>query len=221
MLFRDRTEAGQKLALLLRRYNHRKDVVVLGLPRGGVPVAYEIATALGAPLDVFVLRKLGVPDHEELAFGAIASGGVRVLDDEIIEAFGLSDLDIQTVTESEQRELERREALYRGGRPRLDVKDKTVILVDDGIATGSSMRAAITAIRQVKPTRVVVATPVAPVSTYMELKGEVDEVVCAEIPSNFQTVGQFYVNFSQTTDDEVIGLLNEIERPLSSKAVRY
>lgn len=153
MLFRDRTEAGQKLALLLRRYNHRKDVVVLGLPRGGVPVAYEIATALGAPLDVFVLRKLGVPDHEELAFGAIASGGVRVLDDEIIEAFGLSDLDIQTVTESEQRELERREALYRGGRPRLDVKDKTVILVDDGIATGSSMRAAITAIRQVKPTR--------------------------------------------------------------------
>jgi putative phosphoribosyl transferase len=212
MIFTNRTEAGQELARHLTKYMSRKDVIVLGLPRGGVPVAFEVATALGAPLDVFVLRKLGVPGHEELAFGAIASGGVRVLDPEIVEGLGISDLDIELVTAVEKEELKRRERVYRGSRPRLDVKEKTVILVDDGIATGSSMRAAIRAVRQMEPARIVVATPVAPASTCNDLKIEVDELVCVGMPESFFGVGQFYRDFSQVSDEEVNELLDRASR---------
>ena len=173
MIFANRTEAGQELALRLRKYANRDDVIVLGAPRGGVPVAFEIATDLKAPLDVFVLRKLGVPGREELAFGAIASGGVRVLDRDIVEGLGITGLDIERVTRAEKQELERRERAYRGGRPPLDVSGLTVILVDDGIATGSSMRAAIRALRQMKPARIVIAVPVAPPSTCNQLRFEV------------------------------------------------
>src|ERR1039457_546896 len=162
MIFANRTEAGQELALRLGTYANRDDVIVLGAPRGGVPVAFEVAMALRAPLDVFVLRKLGVPGREELAFGAIASGGVRILDRDTIEGLGITRLDIERVTRAEKQELERREQSYRGGRLPLDVSGLTVILVDDGIATGSSMRAAIRALRQMKPARIVLAVPVAP-----------------------------------------------------------
>jgi putative phosphoribosyl transferase len=208
MIFENRTEAGQKLAPHLRKYANREDVIVLGVPRGGVPVAFEVATALGAPLDVFVLRKLGVPGHEELAFGAIGSGGVRVLDPDIVEGLGISDLDIELVTAAEKQELERRERTYRGRRPPLDVSAMTVILVDDGIATGSSMRAAIGALREMKPARVVVATPVAPASTCDRLRFEVDEVVCLAMPEPFYGVGKFYGDFSQVSDKEVNALLD-------------
>lgn len=178
MNFANRTEAGQQLALRLRQYANRDDVIVLGAPRGGVPVAFEVATDLKAPLDVFVLRKLGVPGREELAFGAIASGGVQILDRDIVESLGISGLEIERVTRAEEQELERRERAYRGGRPPLAVGGLTVILVDDGIATGSSMRAAIRALRQMKPARIVVAVPVAPPSTCNRLQFEVDELVC-------------------------------------------
>jgi putative phosphoribosyl transferase len=162
MTFANRKEAGQELALRLRNYANRGDVTVLGAPRGGVPVAFEVATELKAPLDVFVLRKLGVPGREELAFGAIASGGVRILNRDIVEGLGITGLDIQRVTRAEEQELDRRERAYRGGKPPLDVSGLTVILVDDGIATGSTMKAAIRALRQMKPAKIVVAVPVAP-----------------------------------------------------------
>jgi len=212
MIFTNRTQAGQELAKLLTKYAGRTDVIVLGLPRGGVPVAFEVATVLGAVLDVFVLRKLGVPGHEELAFGAIASGGVRVLDPEIVAGLRISALDIDFVTAAEEQELNRRERVYRGTRPPLDVKEKTVILVDDGIATGSSMRAAIRAIRQMEPARIVVATPVAPVSTLSDLENEVDELICVEMPESFFGVGQFYRDFSQVSDEEVNELLDRASR---------
>ncbi len=208
MIFMNRTEAGQALARQLSKYANRPDVIVLGVPRGGVPVAFEVATALGAPLDVFVLRKLGVPDHEELAFGAIGSGGVRVLDPDVIEGLGLSPLDIELVTAAEKQELKRREHAYRGGRHPLDVRELTVILVDDGIATGSSMRAAIRALRQMNPARIVIATPVAPASTCSRLRSDVDELVCVETPEPFYGVGQFYRDFSQVSDEEVNELLD-------------
>jgi predicted phosphoribosyltransferase len=212
MIFTDRTEAGRRLAAGLKKYADRKDVIVLGVPRGGVPVAFEVAESLAVPLDIFVLRKLGVPEHEELAFGAIASGGVRILDTEIVESLQLSDLDIELVTAAEKNELERRERAYRSGRPPLNVRGLTVIIVDDGIATGSSMLAAITALRQLKPARIVVAVPVAPSSTCLRLRREVDELVCVEQPENFFGVGQFYNDFSQTSDEQVKELLARASR---------
>jgi len=208
MIFANRTKAGQDLALRLRKYTNREDVIVLGAPRGGVPVAFEVAKGLRVPLDVFVLRKLGVPGREELAFGAIASGGVRILDRDTIEGLGITGLDIERVTRAEKQELERRERAYRGGRSALDVTGLTVILVDDGIATGSSLRAAIGALRQMKPARIVIAVPVAPPSTCSQLQFEVDELVCLEMPEPFYGVGQFYDDFSQVSDEEVMELLD-------------
>lgn len=217
MIFPNRTEAGRELAKRLSAYGDRKDVIVLGIPRGGVPVAFEVAGALGAPLDVFIARKLGVPGHEELAFGAVASGGVRYLDKQTVEALGISDAEVARVTEQEKKELERRENVYRGGRPALSVERLTAILVDDGIATGASMLAAIAALRQMKPARVVVAVPVAPPSTCERLRPEVDDLVCVYAPEFFYAIGQFYGDFSQVTDEEVIDL---IQRASRAKAAR-
>jgi predicted phosphoribosyltransferase len=201
--FRDRTEAGRVLADALSHYPGRDDVLVLALPRGGVPVAYEVANALDAPMDVFVVRKLGVPGHEELAMGAIASGGVRVLNDEVVAPLRIPRPVIEQVTRLEMRELQRREALYRGNRPRADVRGKTVILVDDGLATGSTMRAAAAALRQLGPERLVAAVPTAAQDTCDAFRSEVDEVVCATTPQPFYAVGAWYEDFSQTTDEEV------------------
>jgi putative phosphoribosyl transferase len=212
MIFANRTEAGQKLALRLKQYADHDYVIVLGAPRGGVPIAFEVATALRAPLDVFMLRKLGVPGREEFAFGAIASGGVRIVDRDTVEALGISRADIERVTGTEEQELERRERAYRGGRPPLHVMGRIVILVDDGIATGSSMRAAILALRQMKPSRVVIAVPVAPAATCKRLQSEVDELVCLEMPEPFYGVGQFYDDFSQVSDEEVKDLLDSASR---------
>jgi putative phosphoribosyl transferase len=217
MKFRNRAEAGKKLARRLRAYARRKDAIVLGIPRGGVTVAFEVATELELPLDVFVLRKLGVPGHEELAFGAIASGGARVLDTDITETLGISRAQIEEITASERKELTRREIAYRGGRPPLSVKGLTVIVVDDGIATGSSLRAGIEALRQLKPARIVIAAPVAPQTTFNRFKAEVDEVVCVEVPELFYAIGQFYEDFSQVSDREVIELLKKAQPPAERK----
>lgn len=206
-LFRDRRDAGRFLAALLERYRGRPDVIVVGLPRGGVPVAYEVAAALGAPLDVFLVRKLGVPGREELAMGAIASGGVAVVNDDVVRGLGIAPEAIQHVAEQEGRELLRREQAYREGRPFPDVAGKVVIVVDDGLATGSSMRAAIEALRRLQPDRIVVAVPAAPESTCRELAALADEVVCATTPSPFSAVGASYWDFTQTTDEEVRDLL--------------
>ena len=212
MLFRDRTEAGRLLADQLRRYAGRSDLLVLGLPRGGVPVAYEVAKALGAPLDVFLVRKLGVPGHEEVAMGAIATGGVRVLSPSLLRQLGISPAMVDQVAEREQRELERRESAYRGSRPPPDVTGKTVILVDDGLATGSTMRAAAAALRRQNPAKLVVAVPVAAAETCEDFRDEVDEVVCAATPEPFYAVGIWYEDFSQTTDEEVRELLARANR---------
>lgn len=217
MMFADRTEAGRLLSERLHKYADRPDVIVLGIPRGGVSVAYEVARALRAPFDVFVLRKLGVPGQEELAFGAIASGGVRVLDEEIIDAVGVSKADIERVTAMEERELERREHIFRAGRPPLRVEGLTVMLVDDGIATGSSMRAAIDALREMKPARLIVAVPVAPRSAVQRFSRLVDEFVCLDTPEAFYGVGEFYFDFSQGTDQEVKSLLERAEEWTSVK----
>ncbi|HEV2387741.1 MAG TPA: phosphoribosyltransferase [Candidatus Acidoferrales bacterium] len=200
-------EAGRQLGAKLQSYANRQDVVVMAIPRGGVPIGFQVAAALGARLDVFILRKLGVPWQEELAFGAIASGHVRVLNTEVVEATGLSELDIERVTAVEKRELDRRERLYRGDRPPVDVKGMSVILVDDGIATGSSMKAAIAALRQMNPARLVVAVPVAPLLTCQRLRHEVDEFLCLRQPEDFYAVGQFYDDFTPVSDEEVIELL--------------
>ncbi len=212
MIFRNREEAGEQLASQLSEYANRDDVIVLGVPRGGVPIAFKIATALNLSLDVFVLRKLGVPGHEELAFGAIGSGGVRVLDMAVVKAIGLSNAAIEKVTQAEKTELLRRERIYRGARPRLELRGKTVILVDDGIATGSSLRAGVRALRQIQPAAIVIAAPVASQSAVNRLKGEVDDVVCVAVPEIFYGVGQFYGDFSQVTDEEVIKLLDTAAR---------
>lgn len=214
IVFRDRRDAGRALSRRLSPYAGRADVVILALPRGGVPVASEIAVALGLALDVFLVRKLGVPGHEELAMGAIASGGARVLDSEVLRAYRISEEELAHVTAAERRELDRREVAYRRGRPPLDVKDRTVILVDDGLATGSSMRAAVAALRPLSPARIVVAVPVAPRSTVLALESEADEVVCLETPEPFLAVGMFYEDFEQTSDEEVRELLSP---PLSSR----
>jgi predicted phosphoribosyltransferase len=206
--FRDRADAGKRLAGLLREFAHRDDLVVLGLPRGGVPVAHEVARALGAPLDVFVVRKLGLPGHDELAMGAIATGGVRLVNDDVVTAFGVSENEIARVTEREQRELERRERLYRGeGRAPPVVAGRTVLLVDDGLATGASMRAAVEAVRAQRPTAIVVAVPVAPAESCDALHHVADDVVCALTPADFDAVGLWYDDFRQTTDEEVHALL--------------
>ena len=206
-LFRDRRDAGRVVATLLNHYRDRPGVLVLGLPRGGVPVAYEVAMASGAPLDVFLVRKLGVPGHDEVAMGAIASGGVLVTNDDVVRGLGISPEVIERVAEREGRELLRREQAYREGRPPLDVAGKTVILVDDGLATGASMRAAIQALRQQHRSAIVVAVPAAPESTCRELAAVVDGVVCATTPSPFFAVGASYWDFTQTTDEEVRDLL--------------
>jgi len=216
-VFENRVDAGRRLASRLEAYKNRKDVIVLGIPRGGVPVGFEVASALGAPLDVFISRKLGVPGQEELAFGAIASGGVRVLNPEITQMAGLSDAEIERITTTVRKELERREKVYRGDRKPLSLEGQTVILVDDGIATGSSMRAAIRALRQMKPGRLVAAVPVAPPSTCKRLKPEVDELICVSTPENFYAIGEFYDDFSQVTDEEVTTLLLRAAQPVAHK----
>jgi putative phosphoribosyl transferase len=208
MLFRDRTEAGLALARRLTAYADRSDVIVLALPRGGVPVAFEVAKALNAPLDIFVVRKLGVPGHEELAMGAIASGGVLVLDDRVLQWLGISEEQVQRALTRELDELRRREAAYRNGRPLPDLKGKTVILVDDGLATGASMQAAARAVRRHQPAQIVIAVPVASRATCDQFRDDVDEVVCAVTPEPFYAVGNWYEEFSQTSDEEVRELLD-------------
>jgi predicted phosphoribosyltransferase len=208
-VFADRTEAGRLLAEKLTAYRDRSDVVVLGLPRGGVVVAYEVARALDAPLDVYVVRKLGVPGQEELAFGAIASGGVRVLNPDVVRAAALDQARIDAVAAREQAELERREKAYRGDSPPLELAGKTVIVVDDGLATGASMRTAIRSLEAHRPARVVMAVPTAPRSTCHDLEREVDEAVCLMTPEMFFGVGQWYTDFSQTTDEEVLEALRK------------
>src|SRR5881227_2668597 len=205
--FPDRAEAGRLLGLKLSKYAGRDDVIVLGLPRGGVPVAYEVAQALRVPLDVFIVRKLGVPGFEELAVGAIASGGVRVLNEEVANALPNRDEIIEAVTQRETAELERREREYRDGRPAPELRDRTVILVDDGLATGATMRAAVKALRQRGAAKIVVAVPVGPPDTCHEIEEQADETVCLSMPEFFQAVGQYYEDFSQTTDQEVRDLL--------------
>jgi putative phosphoribosyl transferase len=209
MIYRDRTEAGNYLAAQLAQYANRNDVLVLALPRGGVPVAFEVAKALRAPLDIFLVRKLGIPGHEELAMGAIATGGVRVLNDEVVEYLQIPSRVIDSIAADELRELERREQAYRGTRPEPEVRAKTVILVDDGLATGSTMRAAAAALRRQDPARIVVAVPVSAPETCDEYRMGVDEIICAATPKRFQGVGKWYKDFSQTTDEEVRNLLEQ------------
>lgn len=207
MLFQNRRDAGRALASALQQYANRPDVLVLGLPRGGVPVAYEVARSLHVPLDIFVVRKLGVPGQEELALGAIASGGVRVLNREVVRALGIGGEEIESVTRRELAELERRERQYRGDRPPLDVRGRSAILIDDGLATGSTMRAAAAALARMEPAKIVVAVPVAARQTCDEFRTELGEIVCLHTPDRFYAVGQWYREFDQTTDDEVRGLL--------------
>jgi predicted phosphoribosyltransferase len=207
LVFRDRVEAGRSLAARLAHYAGRADVLVLALPRGGVPVAFEVARALGAPLDVFVVRKLGVPGQEELAMGAVATGGARVLNESVVKGAGISLHVIEAVTARERQELARRERLYRGDRPPPDVRAKTAILVDDGLATGATMLAAVQALRAQQPARIVVAVPIAAPETCEALQQDVDEIVCAVTPEPFYAVGMWYEDFSQTTDEEVRALL--------------
>lgn len=211
MIFQDRIDAGKALANQLRTYANRDDVTVLGLPRGGIPVAYQVADALNAPLDVYVVRKLGIPGHEELAMGAIATGGVRYLNPAIISKLKISESTINRVAAAEQRELERREQAYRDQRPPLDLSDRTVLLVDDGLATGATMLAAVRAIRQQSPRKIVVAVPIAAPETCQMFEPEVDEVICAETPQPFRAVGLWYQDFAQTTDQEVRDLLRKAQ----------
>lgn len=206
--YQDRRHAGVQLANHLSHYRGRSDLVVLALPRGGVPVAYEVARALKAPLDVFVVRKLGLPGYGELAMGAIASGGVRILNDDVVSWYRIPAHVIDEVARAEQAELERRERAYRGGEPPVAVRDRVVILVDDGLATGSTMKAAVAAVRAQGPARIVVAVPVGSAETCREFSDVADETVCARAPERFVAVGQWYRDFSQTSDDEVRELLH-------------
>jgi predicted phosphoribosyltransferase len=206
--FRDRYEAGAILANDLERFARRDDVLVLALPRGGVPVGYAVARALGAPLDVFVVRKLGLPGHAELAMGAIASGGVRVLNDDVLRMYPVSPSAIEAVTRTERLELERREGAYRDGRALAPVAGRIALLVDDGLATGSTMRAAVLAVRRLQPARVVVAVPVGARETCQALREVADDVICTLTPEPFRAVGLWYADFSQTTDEEVRQLLS-------------
>jgi predicted phosphoribosyltransferase len=206
-LYRDRREAGTELARTLSAYAGRSRLLVLALPRGGVPVGYEVALALDAPLDVFLVRKLGVPGYEELAMGAIASGGARVLNDDVVRELRIPDHTIEAVARQEDIELRRREREYRGRLPEPEVRNATVLLVDDGLATGSTMRAAVQALRQEAPTELVIAVPVAAAATCTTLRQEADEVICARTPEPFIAVGLWYADFSETSDDEVRDLL--------------
>jgi putative phosphoribosyl transferase len=218
--FRNRTEAGQILARALAAKHRGDNAVVLALPRGGVPVAYEVAEALKAPLDIFLVRKLGVPGHEELAMGAIASGGIRVLNDDVVRSLGVRPQDIERTAAMETQEIARRERAYRGDRPPPDLRGRDVILIDDGLATGSTMRAAAQAVRTQGPSRILVAVPVAAESTCQAFRGEVDDVVCVFTPEPFYAVGLWYQDFTQTTDDEVRALLAAHARHQESAAVR-
>jgi predicted phosphoribosyltransferase len=211
--FEDRKAAGRTLAARLRKYAGRPDVLVLALPRGGVPVAFEVAEALAAPLDLFLVRKLGTPGHRELAMGAIASGGVRVLNDDVVRWYGITAAAVDAVAQEEQQELERREATYCEGREPAPLEGRVVILIDDGLATGSTMKAAVQAVRQRRPAQVVVAVPVGARETCDELSAVADEVVCARMPEPFSAVGQWYLDFDQTTDEEVRQLLRAHARP--------
>jgi putative phosphoribosyl transferase len=211
-IFHDRADAGRVLAAQLAGYAGRHDVIVLALPRGGVPVAYEVARALGAPLDVFLVRKLGLPGREELAMGAIASGGIRLINEDVVRAYDVTEAEIEGVAEAEQKELERRERAYRDGRSLPPLHDRTVILVDDGLATGATMHAAVLALRQESPAYIVVAVPVAASETCDEFRGIVDHIVCAETPSPFYAVGLWYEDFAQTTDEEVHDVLTATAR---------
>jgi len=212
--FRDRRHAGVELASHLRHLQGQSDVVVLGLPRGGVPVAFEVARILGARLDIFLVRKLGLPGHRELAMGAIASGGVRVLNDEVVAWYRLPAPVIDAAARDEQAELDRRERAYRDGAAAAGLGDRVVVLVDDGLATGSTMKAAVQAVRAHTPARIVVAVPVGASETCHELASVADEVVCARTPRHFAAVGEWYVDFSQTSDEEVRELLHDGARPV-------
>src|SRR5438034_5839421 len=215
--FANRTEAGRLLAEKLVQYAGRDDVVVLGLPRGGVPVAYQVARRLGAPLDVFIVRKLGVPGFEELAAGAIASGGVRVLNQDVVRAIPHAEEAIEAVTARETAELERREQIYREGRSPPELRGRIVILVDDGVATGATMRAAVKALRQRGVAKIVVAVPVGPPDTCREIEQEADETICLSTPPFFQAVGQYYEDFSQTSDEDVRELLSQATQDISER----
>jgi putative phosphoribosyl transferase len=204
----DRQLAGQELASRLQRYAHRDDVLVLGLPRGGVPVAFEVAKSLHAALDICLVRKLGVPGHQELAMGAIAAGGVRVLNQHLVRELAISEQAIEEVTAREWQELQRRDQVYRQGRPQPEIRDRTVILVDDGLATGSTMQAAISVIQPQQPAGIVVAVPVAPAEACTAIKARVDDLVCLLTPEPFYAIGLWYENFDQTTDQEVKALLS-------------
>ena len=216
--FRDRRDAGRALAASLGRFAHRPDVRVLGLPRGGVPVAYEVARALGAPLDVLLVRKLGVPGHEELAMGAIATGGAQVIDGEIVRACGVGRSELEAIVRRVREEGSRREALFRPRRGPPDVRGKTVLVVDDGLATGSTMRAAVQALRQLGAGSVVAAAPVSSEEACALLRAEADEVACGMTPPTFLSVGGFYEDFGQTSDDEVLAYLELARRTLPEEA---
>jgi putative phosphoribosyl transferase len=220
LVFRDRRDAGVELASHLRQYAGRSDVVVLALPRGGVPVAFEVAEQLGAELNVFVVRKIGMPGHREYAVGAIASGGVEVLDRDILRRYAVPERAIDDVIREERDELQRREKAYRQIAPDLAVAGRVVILVDDGLATGSTMKAAARAVRLLGPSRVVVAVPVGAASSCGEIAGAADEVVCARIPEEFSAVGQWYLDFNQTSDEEVRALLADARRRTAPGAPR-
>jgi len=207
VLFQDRSEAGRVLARLLAKFKNRPDVLVLALPRGGVPVAYEVAKELNAPLDIFLVRKLGVPGHEEVGMGAIATGGIRILNDDLIRQLGIPQRMVDAITAQEEQELQRRERVYRGDRPAPDIRGRTVIVVDDGLATGSTMKAALAALRKQQPAKLVVAVPTAPPETCDSLRADADEVICAVTPDPFLAVGAWYRGFDQTTDDEVRDLI--------------
>jgi putative phosphoribosyl transferase len=218
--FEDRFDAGRFLAQHLKHHAGKPDVAVLALPRGGVPVAFEIARALGAPLDVFVVRKLGAPGYEELAMGAIATGGVRVFNEEVIQHLGVSESWIEASIREQEEELQRREEAYRGDRPPVEIENHTVILVDDGLATGASMRAAVRALRLRHPAAITVAVPIGSRDTCDQFRAEVEEVVCARTPEPFHAVGAWYRNFTQTTDEEVRELLNRAAHERRVRRVR-
>jgi predicted phosphoribosyltransferase len=207
MRFKDRQDAGRQLAARLRGFAGRPDVVVLALPRGGVPIAHEVAAGLGAPLDLFLVRKLGVPGHPELAMGAIAEGGIEVLSDDLIRELGIPPALVEQIAVHERLELERRDRLYRDGRPLVSVRNRIAVLVDDGLATGSTMQAAATALRRLDPARIVIAVPVGAPDTCERLRRYADEVICLATPEPFEAVGLWYETFTQTTDDEVRALL--------------